>query len=258
MHFPAAGLNPHAPVRPLQARRPADPGRAHPRTQRVVTLSNKEAPMTEHDDDLGFQHVFESGSSTTTLLLLHGTGGDEHDLLGLGRTLMPGAALLSPRGKVLEGAMPRFFRRHAVGRLDIPDLLARTDELAVFIGAATSAYQRDPTRVVALGLSNGANIAVGLLLRHPGLLRAAALLRAMLPYEPPEPPPLAGTDVLIDAGEADPYSPPAQVRRLEEILRQGGAGVLVHVEPGAGHGLTNGDLAVLSRWSNDLAARLAA
>jgi predicted esterase len=169
---------------------------------------------------------------------------------------MPGAALLSPRGKVLEGSMPRFFRRHAVGQLDIPDLLEQTDELATFVAAAAAVYERDPSRVVAIGLSNGANIAVSLLLRHPGVLRAAALLRAMLPYEPPEPPRLAGTDVLIDAGGADPFAPPAQVRRLEEILAEGGADVLVHTEPGAGHGLTNGDLAILSRWSIELAARL--
>ena len=134
--------------------------------------------------ELGFAHVFQDGASPWTLLLLHGTGGDEHDLVPLGRQLVPEAALLSPRGQVSEAGMPRFFRRLAVGRLDIPDLLARTDELATFVADAARHYDRDPARIVALGLSNGANIAVSLLFRHPGLLRGAVLLRPMLPYEP--------------------------------------------------------------------------
>jgi predicted esterase len=195
-----------------------------------------------------FEHVFEQGASDWTLLLLHGTGGDEHDLVGLGRRLAPEAALLSPRGKVLENGMPRFFRRLAVGRLDVPDLLARTDELAEFVSAAAASYGLDAGRIVALGFSNGANIAASMLLRRPSVLRGAALLRAMLPYEPEDPPALAGTDVLIDAGERDPYSSAEQVARLAEILRAGGAEVLVHVEPGAGHELRQGDLAQTVRW----------
>jgi predicted esterase len=198
--------------------------------------------------DLGFHHVYEPGGGDWTLLLLHGTGGDEHDLVGLGRQLAPDAALLSPRGQVLEGGMPRFFRRLAVGRLDIPDLIARTDELAEFVSSAASEYAREPRRIVAVGFSNGANIAVSLLLRHAGLLRGAALLRPMLPYEPEHTPMLAGTDVLIDAGEGDPYSSPAQTHRLAEILRGGGAHVTVHTEPRAGHSLTQRDLAHTARW----------
>src|SRR5579875_1098598 len=103
---------------------------------------------------LGFEHVFEPGTTGWTLLLLHGTGGDEHDLVGLGRQLAPEAALLSPRGQVLENGMPRFFRRLAVGRLDIPDLMQRTEQLAAFVAAATAFYDRDPGKVVAVGLSN--------------------------------------------------------------------------------------------------------
>jgi phospholipase/carboxylesterase len=197
---------------------------------------------------LGFEHVYEAGDSPWTLLLLHGTGGDEHDLVGLGRQLMSDAALLSPRGKVLENGMPRFFRRLAVGQLDIPDLLARTDELAEFVSAAAAAYERDPQRVVAVGFSNGANIAASLLLRRPGVLRGAALLRAMLPYEPERSSDLTGTDVLIAAGETDPYSPADQVRRLAEILERAGASVTTSVEAGAGHGLTQNDLRRLSAW----------
>jgi predicted esterase len=208
--------------------------------------------MSAAVQDLGFAHVFEPGSSDWTLLLLHGTGGDEHDLVGLGRQLAPTAALLSPRGQVLENGMPRFFRRLAVGQLDIPDLLARTDQLAGFIAEAATAYGRDPHRVVAVGLSNGANIAASLLLRSPGTLRGAGLLRPMLPYEPEQIPELTGTDVLIEAGERDPYSPSEQVTRLTEILRAGGAKVTTTVEPGAGHGLTEDDLRRLAAWVEKL------
>jgi predicted esterase len=208
--------------------------------------------MSAAAQDLGFAHVFEPGSSDWTLLLLHGTGGDEHDLVGLGRQLAPTAALLSPRGQVLENGMPRFFRRLAIGQLDIPDLLARTDQLAGFVADAATAYDRDPGKVVAVGLSNGANIAASLLLRTPGTLRAAGLLRPMLPYEPEQIPELTGTDVLIEAGERDPYSPSEQVTRLTEILRAGGAEVTTTVEPGAGHGLTQDDLRRLAAWVTKL------
>lgn len=183
-----------------------------------------------------FVHIHEPGASDWTLLLLHGTGGDERDLLPLARQLAPGAALLSPRGKVLENGMPRFFRRLAVGQLDIPDLLARSDELAALVGAATATYELDPARIVALGLSNGANIATSLLFRHPGLLRGAALLRPLLPYERQDGLDLHGTDVLIDAGERDPFSSRDQSDRLAELLRAAGAAVSTHLEPGAGHG----------------------
>jgi predicted esterase len=198
--------------------------------------------------ELGFAHVFEPGTSGWTLLLLHGTGGDEHDLLELGRRLAPGAALLSPRGKVSENGALRFFRRLAVGRLDIPDLLTRTDELAEFVAAAASAYDFDLRRVVALGFSNGANTAASLLLRRPEVLRGAALLRPMLPYEPDRTPALRGTDVLVAAGEGDPYSSAEQTARLVDVLRDGGATVTVHTAPGAGHHLTRDDLAEAARW----------
>jgi phospholipase/carboxylesterase len=205
---------------------------------------------------LGFEHVYEPGASDWTLLLLHGTGGDEHDLVPLGRQLAPSAALLSPRGKVLEAGRAggvRFFRRLAIGRLDIPDLLVRTDELAAFVTAAAAEYGRDPAKMAALGFSNGANIAVSLLLRHPLLLGAAALLRPMLPYEPEGPVTLDGPNVLIAAGEGDPYASAAQTRRLAEVLGAAGASVSVHVEPGAGHGLGTGDLRALERWAAALA-----
>src|SRR6187401_1497622 len=129
-----------------------------------------------------FIHQFVPGSSNRTLLLLHGTGGNERDLIPLGRELDPNAALLSPRGKVLENGMPRFFRRLAEGMFDLDDLKARTSELASFIEAARKEYQLGP--VIALGFSNGANIAASLLLTQPDVLAGAILLRAMLPFEP--------------------------------------------------------------------------
>jgi len=211
--------------------------------------------MADVATHLGFEHVFEPGEDGWTLLALHGTGGSEHDLLALGRRLAPGAALLSPRGKVLEdGVSLRFFRRLAVGKLDIPDLLARTDELAEFVGAASGAYGFDPARVVAVGFSNGANIAASLLLRRPEVLRGAALLRAMLPYEPEHTPALDGTDVLVAAGERDPYSPLDQTQRLVDILRAAGARVEAQVQPGAGHGLTREDLEGAQHWMSTLIA----
>jgi phospholipase/carboxylesterase len=195
-----------------------------------------------------FVHRYEPGSGPATLLLLHGTGGDEHQLIDLGRQLAPGAALLSPRGQVLEGGVaPRFFARRGVGNLDLDDLRMRGDQLARWVTDACAHYGLDASRVVALGYSNGANIAVELLFRHGGLLRGAALLRPMLPYRPKEPVSLAGTDVLIAAGDADPYSSPEQIEELAELLAAGGAEVQVSRQP-AGHELTQADLDALAAW----------
>ena len=198
--------------------------------------------------DLGFEHVFVPGSGDTTLLLLHSTGGDEHQLVDLGRQLAPDANLLSPRGKVLEnGITRRFFRRHSPLELDIPDLKARTDEVAEFVTAAAAAYGFDPTRVVALGYSNGANVAASLLLRRPGLLSGAALWRATLPYEPDSPPALEGTRVLIASGTRDPFVVPGGFQRLGEILTAGGAEVTLELTE-TGHELMQSDLEATQRW----------
>jgi len=198
-------------------------------------------------------HVYEPADPAAgdgagvTLLLLHGTGGDERDLVPLGRMLAPGAALLSPRGPVDENGMPRFFRRLREGVFDVDDLNARAGELADFVGRAAGRYGFDPRRVAAVGFSNGANIAVGLLLAHPGLLRAAVLLSPMLPYEPGPSPDLAGIPVFVGAGRADPIAPADQVERLAELLRAAGADVHVHWEPG-GHAIARAELDAAREW----------
>lgn len=200
--------------------------------------------MSEPD----FVHTWEPGSGDRTLLLLHGTGGDENDLVPLGRQLDPEANLLSPRGRVSENGMPRFFRRLAPGRLDIADLLARTDELAAFLADAASEYGFDPSQVIALGFSNGANIATALLFQHPGLLGGAALLRPMLPYDPPVGLDLSGSRILVEAGGRDPMVAQSEPERLVEAFRAAGADVDFRLEPEAGHGLTQGDLEAARAW----------
>lgn len=200
----------------------------------------------------GFIHVFEPGDPKRTLLLLHGTGGDENDLVSLGRQLAPGAGILSPRGKVLENGMPRFFRRLAVGQLDIPDLLARTDELADWVLAAADDYDFDLAGVIGLGLSNGANIAVSLLFRRPESLGAAALLRPMLPYPAPDDLDLGGRPVLVASGGRDQFVTPEESEQLARELESGGAQVEYRFDPAAGHGLTQEDLRATMHWLNDL------
>ncbi|MCB0870497.1 MAG: alpha/beta hydrolase [Solirubrobacterales bacterium] len=200
----------------------------------------------------GFNHVFEQGDPDRTLLLLHGTGGDENDLVSLGRQLAPGAGILSPRGKVLENGMPRFFRRLAVGQLDIPDLLERTDELADWVTTAAGDYGFDPAGLVGLGLSNGANIAASLLFRRPGTLAAAALLRPMLPYPPPAELDLRETPVLVASGGQDHYVPPDESEELVRVLEDRGAKVEFVFDPSVGHGLTQKDLLATQRWITSL------
>lgn len=188
-----------------------------------------------------------SAAGGTTLLLLHGTGGDENDLLPLGRILAPGAALLSPRGRVLENGMPRFFRRIAEGVFDVEDLVARTHELAAWVRESAGRYGFGTAGVVAAGFSNGANIAASLLLLHPGLLKAAVLFRPMVPFEPETLPDLAGTRVLLGAGEADPLVPRRDTERLAGILRAAGAEVALRWSPG-GHGLAREEVDDAAGW----------
>jgi predicted esterase len=203
--------------------------------------------------DLGFAHVYKPAPSSpspalrpATLLLLHGTGGDEHDMLPLGG-LMPGANLLSPRGQVLEQGMPRFFRRLAEGVFDVADLRARAADLAAFVTAAAAEYGFDPARVYAMGFSNGANIASAVALLHPGVLRGAVLLRAMVPLEPDPLPRLAGFRALISNGNSDPIVSTQESERLAKLLQRAGADVELHWQP-AGHQLMPGDFNAARTW----------
>ncbi|WPD19479.1 VOC family protein [Thermaerobacter composti] len=195
------------------------------------------------------------GSRPPVLLLLHGTGGDEHDLLPLGRYLAPRAALLSPRGRVLEDGMPRFFRRWAPGVLDRDDLLARAEQMAGFVAAAARRYGFDPRGLVAVGYSNGANLAAALLMARPGLLQGAVLLRPMdLPLDDPPPGALAGTPVFVAAGRQDPVVPAEQTRSLAQRLEAAGARVTLHWAP-TGHELDQGELEAARRWLEEVGRR---
>jgi phospholipase/carboxylesterase len=201
--------------------------------------------------DLGFIHRYIPATwpGLPSLLLLHGTGGDENDLLPLGAQLMPGAALLSPRGKVQENGMPRFFRRLAEGVFDQADLKTRTIELAEFIAAARKAYGLNAP--VAVGFSNGANIAASLLLTHPETLAGALLMRATLPFEPEALPDLKAKPVLLLSGAADPMVRPASRDRLAAVFGEAGATV-IHETVDAGHNLTQRDFAQAAQWLEHL------
>ncbi|MBP0581073.1 alpha/beta hydrolase [Labrys sp. LIt4] len=179
------------------------------------------------------------------LLLLHGTGGDENDLIGLGELVAPGRALISPRGKVLENGMPRFFRRLSEGVFDEEDLRRRASDLAGFIAEASEAYGLGAP--VALGFSNGANIAAALLLLHPQALAGAVLLRPMTPLRSPPPAELGGKPVLMLSGAADPIVPAANAGALADVLRERGASVRHETLP-AGHGLTQADVQQTKIW----------
>jgi len=197
---------------------------------------------------LGFVHRFEAGDpGLPPLLLLHGTGGDENDLLEVGRYLSPGAALLSPRGKVLENGLARFFRRLAEGVFDLEDLRSRTGELADFAAAACRSYGLDAARLTAAGYSNGANSAAALLLLRPATLREAVLFHAMVPLVPEKLPELKGRRVFLSAGRADRLIPPRESERLAALLEEAGAEVRLFWQPG-GHGLERAEIEAAREW----------
>jgi phospholipase/carboxylesterase len=190
---------------------------------------------------LRYIHRFEPGADPALppVLLLHGTGGGENDLLPLGRDVAPGAALLSPRGNVLEGDMPRFFRRYREGAFDEDDVRRRAGELAQFVDEARRAYGIGAP--LALGYSNGANIAAAVLLLHPKTLAAAILLRATTPLTDQPQSDLSGVPVLILSGLNDPVIPRSGAEKLALALTSAGARV-ERVELPAGHGLTQVDV----------------
>lgn len=197
---------------------------------------------------LDFEHLFIEGNpELPVLLLLHGTGGDEHDLLDLARQVAPGYSYLSPRGKVLENGMPRFFRHLAEGVFDLEDLHTRTKELAAFIKAAKIEYDLRSRPLIAIGFSNGANIAASLLLSEPNALDAAILLRAMTPFEPDQVIDLNEKKILMLSGLMDQIVPIDNAQNIAHIFESNGADLDFRLKP-ATHGLTRSDLADMKSW----------
>jgi len=210
-------------------------------------------------NDLGFVHIFVPAEKpdSPTLLLLHGTGGDERDLLGLGRELWPGAALLGVRGKVLENGMPRFFRRFAEGVFDVDDLKARTNELAKFIDIAAEHYGFSKRHLVAVGYSNGANIAASLIFLHPHYLAAGVLFRAQVPFTLDLVRNFSELSVFLAAGMRDTIVPRDQTEQLAAILQSGQADVSLFWHRG-GHELGDDDIEAAKTWLADKVIKKAA
>lgn len=195
-----------------------------------------------------FHHVFQKGApSSPALLLLHGTGGNENDLLDLGKMISPTSSLLSPRGKILENGMPRFFKRLAEGVFDLEDLHFRTNELADFILEAKKEYDLEDRPLIALGFSNGANIAASMLLQRPEILDGAILLRAMTPFEPKELPDLKNKKILMLSGKGDQIIPTENASRLARIFEIAEANIDFEIIP-ATHQLTQIDVDRSKAW----------
>jgi phospholipase/carboxylesterase len=201
------------------------------------------------NDDLGFTHRFIPGQDSTaeTLIVLHGTGGDENSLIGIAQAIAPGASIISPRGNVLENGAPRFFKRLAEGVFDPIEVRSRGQELARFIRAAVINYNLDPARVFALGYSNGANAASTVMFVDPEILQGAILLRPMSVYEPPEVPDLDGASVLISAGRMDPIVPSESVEKLRDTLEGAGATVTLNWQL-VGHNLVPSEMREAAEW----------
>src|SRR4029078_8964428 len=198
------------------------------------------------NSDQAYRHK-DNKSKTLTLLLLHGTGGNEDDLIQVGQMISPSASLLSPRGKVLENGMPRFFKRLAEGVFDLEDLKLRTSELADFVKDASSIYGFDLNKTIAVGFSNGANIAASLLLSYPETLMGAILFRAMVPFMPDSLPNLSDKKVLLSAGVFDPIVSESQTQSLFDILKKSRANVTLKWQQ-SGHNLTQSDISDAKGW----------
>jgi phospholipase/carboxylesterase len=204
------------------------------------------------NNGLDFIHRFISANSkakksSLTLLLLHGTGGTEDDLIPLANELTPDASILSVRGKVLENGMPRFFRRLEEGVFDLEDLKMRTDELADFILKSSSIYDFDLKRLVAVGYSNGANIGASVLLRRPEALAGAILFRAMVPFIPDVLPDLSKKFIILLEGMRDPIVSKQEAESLLKIFNKAHSNVTIKWQ-GSGHNLTQEDIDTAKRW----------
>lgn len=206
---------------------------------------------------MSFVHHFENGSKADAppLILLHGTGGDEYDLVPLAKEISPESSILSPRGKVRENGMNRFFRRFAEGVFDLEDIKLRSDELAQFLSQAAQERGFPLEKALALGFSNGANMAAALLLLRPGLLGGGILLRATVPIEPETPPRLDGKRVLLSTGDLDQMIPLSGALDLARRLREAGADVTHVRQARVGHGLTQKDVEAAKAWIQGLAVQ---
>ena len=204
--------------------------------------------IQDKEEGIRLKHIYQEGKEgKPTLLLLHGTGGTEHDLLPIGNMIDPDAGILSVRGEVLENGMPRFFRRLAEGVFDLEDLVVRTKDLNSFIGQAADDYGFDRKNVIAVGYSNGANIAASLLFHYEDALKGAILHHPMVPIRDKELPPLNGTSVFIGAGTNDPICPMEEAKDLKSLLEDAGAEVHVHWE-NFGHSLTRTEIEAAADW----------
>ena len=211
-------------------------------------------------NDLGFIHRFIQSSpssssiartndkkSKLTFVLLHGTGGNEDDLIFLGKQIEPAASILSPRGKVLENGMPRFFTRLAEGVFDIEDLKFRTNELADFVQKCSLHYKFDLHNTIAIGFSNGANIAASTILLHPEVLKGAILFRAMVPLVPDNLPDLSNKHILLSAGLSDPIVSTKQTQNLYNLFHKTGANVQLKWQHSS-HNLIPDDIVYAKEW----------
>jgi phospholipase/carboxylesterase len=215
----------------------------------TIAQSDEGAESLEIKQDAGFTHGFEpaTNAAAPTLLLLHGTGGDENTLLPLGKAIAPGAALVSPRGNVLEHGMASFFRRLEKGVVDQQDLEFRTTELRSFIGFAAQSYSLAIHNLVAVGVSNGAILGASLALRYPDTCAGVILLRGMAPFMPEPIPDLRRKPILLLGGLDDPIVQTDEAGDLANIFRSANADVTVHWE-NAGHTLAQGDVLMAFDW----------
>jgi len=195
------------------------------------------------------KHIFQLGKNPDkpVLLLLHGTGGDENGLLPLAEIVDQEASILSVRGNVLENGMPRFFKRLAEGVFDEEDLIFRTNELNGLLDEAARKYQFDRQNIIAIGYSNGANIAASLLFHYANSLKAAILHHPMVPRRGIDLPNLSGKKVFIAAGTNDPICPQQESVELQQLLEGAHASVTVHWE-NYGHQLTMGEVEAAKQW----------
>ena len=193
------------------------------------------------------KNIIKDDKRPLTLLLLHGTGGNEDDLIPVGQMLSSSASLLSPRGKILENGMPRFFKRLSEGVFDIDDLKFRTKELADFVIKSSKVYSFDLNKTIAVGFSNGANIAASLLLSYPETIKGTILFRVMIPFMPDNMPNLSSKKVLLSAGMFDPIVSKSQIGGLLNILQKSGADVTLKWQQ-SGHNLTQTDISNAKEW----------